>query len=125
MLKAFFDTFRSNPRFEFVASFMWDLITIAVVVIGVRIIHLIIALLDNYIPDKPAPVDMASYLPFSVTNAIVTAMDTVSLISIAIIGIWSIIDLLRIILLRRQQATCPVSNCPYRQQHLTEQTKQD
>lgn len=117
MFKAFFKRLRANPRFEFVVGFIWDLITITIIMVSVRIIHLVIAFLDEYIPGKPAPVDMASYLPFSVTNAIVTAMDTVSMISIAIIGIWSIVDLLGITLLRRRHIACPIPNCPYRQQN--------
>lgn len=79
------------PRFSFTLDFYRDLITIAFINVGLRLLHYFVSWTNKMLPLESTPEEIRSYLPVKILRLIVTVFDAVSFLSILVIAIFTVI----------------------------------
>jgi hypothetical protein len=80
-----------HPKIHFVLDFVQSLVLIGIVLLAVRAFQSLVGWAGTWIPGHEVPADLESYLPVVLTRWVVTVLDAVSMILIAIIGIGTVV----------------------------------
>jgi hypothetical protein len=83
------------PRWNFALDILRDFVLIFAILVMVRLFRWGISALDKIIPQGHTPVEAEPYLPFTATRVFVTVLDSVSILTICIVGFFSIIKLFK------------------------------